>query len=33
VVEEYIYVVEAIYEYECICWEYFGVFYHDQKCV
>ena len=26
VVEEKIYALEAICEYECICWEFFGVF-------
>ena len=33
VVEEKIYVLEAICEYECIQWECFGVFRGDQECV
>ena len=33
VVEDKIYVVEAICEYECIHWERLGVLYDDQKCV
>ena len=31
VVEEKIYVVEAICEYECTCWEHFGAFRNDQE--
>jgi hypothetical protein len=33
VVEENIYPIEAICEYECICWECFGVFCVDHECV
>ena len=33
VVEDKIYVVEAICEYECIHWERLGVLCDDQKCV
>ena len=33
VVEEKIYVVEAICEYACINWECYGVFCNNQTCV
>ena len=33
VVEKKIYIVEATCEYECMCWEHFGVFLGDQICV
>ena len=33
VLEEKIYVIEAIYDYECIHWECFGVFHRDQTSV
>jgi hypothetical protein len=33
VVEEKIYALEAICGYECICWEFFGVFCDDHECV
>ena len=33
VVEEKIYVIEAICEYGCIYWERFDVFRGNQKCI
>ena len=32
-VEEHVYVVEVICEYECIRWEHFGVLHGDQECI
>ena len=33
VIKEKRHIVEAIYEYECINWERFGVFCGNQECV
>jgi hypothetical protein len=33
VLEEKIYVVEAICEYECFHWEHLSVFHGDQECI